>query len=230
MSKIKILYLTNTSRLSGAEKIIYDLATGLNKEDYEIKVCTIKDNLKDQLLDKLDKRNIKTDCLELNKKWKVWKIFKLFSIIKNFKPDIIHTHLFHADLLGRLFNLVNLNKSIIISTNHSTDIGGALREKILKITDFLNFKTIAVSKQVVKYNQKITFTSKTELIYNGVGFKNFNLYQKNKKIKQELGFSKKDIIFLKTFKKFVYKMPKLHNFNKQSYGVVNKIRYDFRKV
>src|SRR6056297_2766918 len=114
--KIKVLYLTTTSKLSGAEKMVYELASRLNGEKYEIMVCTIKDDLEGGLLDKLKEEKIKTECLNLDKKWKIWKVFKLYEILKTFSPDIIHTHLFHTDFLGRIFNLIAGKKVKVVST------------------------------------------------------------------------------------------------------------------
>lgn len=193
--KKKLLYLTNTSRLSGAEKVIYDLATNLAKERYKIKVCTIKDDLEDQLLDRLREQNIDTACLGLDKKWKIWKVFKFLKVIKNFKPDIIHTHLFHSDMLGRLAKLLIFRKFILISSVCSSKIK-KIRKLLLKMTDFLNNKTVVISKKVLLTSKKITSNKKIKLIYNGVDFNNYRQSQPKNNLRKRLGFTKKYKIFL----------------------------------
>jgi hypothetical protein len=78
--RMKILYITTTSKLSEAEKMICELAKRINKEKYEIKVCTMTDDLNVELLDILRKKGVETAYLNLDKKWKLWKVFKFRQV------------------------------------------------------------------------------------------------------------------------------------------------------
>lgn len=49
--KIKILYLTTSCQMGGAEKMIYELVTRIDKESFEVLVCTIKSGDGDLLLE-----------------------------------------------------------------------------------------------------------------------------------------------------------------------------------
>ena len=50
-------------------------------------VCTIKDDLKDGLLEKCREIGLKTVSLGIENKWKFYQSFQLYKIIKTFKPD-----------------------------------------------------------------------------------------------------------------------------------------------
>ncbi len=171
--KSKILYLTTTSQLSGAEKMLYELVKGVNKKKYEIMVCTIKDDLDDQLLDKLRKLGIKTSCLGLNKKWKIWKVFYLYKLIKKFKPDIIQSFLYFDNILARIFGKLAKVPIIISGQRNFEPYRSKMRNFWEKSTINLADLTISNSqagKEILISREKVT-EDKVKVIYNGIDSK-----------------------------------------------------------
>lgn len=168
--KTKILYLTTTSQLSGAEKMLYELASRLDKEKYAVMVCTIIDDLGGQLLDRLRKKEIKTACLKLNRKWKVWRVFKLIKIIKGFNPDILQSFLFFDNILGRIFGRF-LGVSVIISGQRNVEsYRSGLRNFFDKVTlplaDCVVSNTRAGKKILIRRER--VAEEKVKVIYNGI--------------------------------------------------------------
>jgi len=168
--KIKILYLTTSSKLSGTEKMLYELVKGIDKEKYEVMVCTIKDDLDSQLLDRLRKEGIKTACLDLDKKWKIWRVFKLFKIIKNFNPKILQSFLFFDNILARIFGKL-AGAPIIISGQRSAETYRP------KIRNFFDRITINLADYIVSNSEagkRIVIErdgfpeEKVKVIYNGI--------------------------------------------------------------
>ncbi len=171
--KNKILYLTTTSKISGAEKMLYELAKRINKEKYEVAVCTITDDLEDQLLDKLKKEGVKTYCLNLNKKWKIWKSFKLYRIIKSFKPEIIQSFLFFDNILARVFGKITGVPFIISGQRNVETHRSFLRNFFDKIT--IPFSDLVISntkegKEILIKREKAP-EEKIKVIYNGIDIK-----------------------------------------------------------
>lgn len=181
-NKIKILYFTTTSKLSGTEKMIYELVKKINKEKYEVKVCVFKDDSGDQLLDKLRKKNIETFCLNLNKKWEIWKLIKLFKIIKKFKPDILQSFLFFDNITARVMGKI-LGISVIISGQRNVDIyRSKSRNFIEKITIPLADCIVSNSragKELLIRREKVP-ENKIKVIYNGIDLKDFHNIQRGK--------------------------------------------------
>lgn len=99
--KKKILYLVTQSEMGGAQRYIFNLATTLSSE-FEIIVGA---GGKGELLQKLEKENIKTINLEFTRsinnpfRWAI-ELFKLFKIIKKEKPNIIHLNSSKMGVLG----------------------------------------------------------------------------------------------------------------------------------
>jgi len=100
LSKIKILHLTTDSRIGGTEKNIISLVTRLNRDRYENIVVALLPG--GELVERLRGYGIEAECLGMRNKFDLSVIFKLFGILKKRKIDILHTYLFHANILGRI--------------------------------------------------------------------------------------------------------------------------------
>ena len=109
--KIKILYLITQAEAGGAQRYIFDLATNLKNENYEVMVAsgTTSDyhDKKSWLLTKADEKNIKSYCLknlvrEINplKDWLAYLEIK--KLLKETQPDILHLNSSKAGVLGAL--------------------------------------------------------------------------------------------------------------------------------
>ncbi len=167
--KIKILYLTTSAKMLGAEKMFYELAAGINRKEFEILVCTIKDKDKDLLL-KLKNKGIKTKTLGLNEKWQFLKVLKLVIIIKQFKPNIIQSFLFFDNILARIFGAI-LNVPIIISGQRNVETNrSSLRNFIDKTTlplaDLIVSNTEA-GRSILMEREKV-LSKKIMVIPNGI--------------------------------------------------------------
>jgi glycosyltransferase involved in cell wall biosynthesis len=178
--KFRILYLTTTSQLYGAEKMVYELAKRINKDRFEPMVCTIKDDLDNQLLSQLRKEGVKTACLKIEKKWEVWKTIHFFSIIKSFKPDILQSFLFFDNILARIFGKF-MSIPVIISGQRNVEIHRSqLRNFIDRVTlplaDYIVSNSKA-GKQILVNREKID-EKKIKVIYNGIDIQDFNKKQK----------------------------------------------------
>ena len=65
------------------------------------------------------------------------------TILRHFRPDILHCHNFHGNLLGRMMKLA-LPHVCVISTIHNVYEGGRMRVAAYWASDFLSQRTVAV--------------------------------------------------------------------------------------
>ena len=128
--KIKVMYLTTTSKLCGTEKILMELAKRIDKEHFDTMVITIKDDLQEGLLEKLRGKGVKTACLKVDKKWRFYKLCQLISLIKEFKPDIIESFLFFDNILVRIFGKL-MRVPAIISGQRNVEINRSFFRNLL---------------------------------------------------------------------------------------------------
>ncbi len=186
LTKKKILYIITKGNFGGAQKYVYDLATNLPKDKFDVVVaCGNKDGY--VLFEKLTEKNIRTIILESSEREinlkNDFKTFKeLLKLIRKEKPDTVHLNSSKIGFLGSLVAFyINLNnnypKPKIIFTSHGWAFNEQNRSAIAKFIFYIAHyftiifcdATIAVSE---KTKQDIDFLpfikDKIKVIYNGL--------------------------------------------------------------
>lgn len=185
---MKILYLVTKGNFGGAQRYVFDLATGLPSDEFEVTVAFGEGELLEQ---KLKEKNIRTIRLKNSgRDIKIFKDIKLFfeilNLLKKEKPDVIHLNSSKIGLIGalaiRIFNLTTKSYKLkAIFTAHGwafNDSNFFILKFFLKffqwLTVLLSDKTIAVSEKVKKGISNWHFINKKiEVIYNGIEKPNF---------------------------------------------------------
>lgn len=121
-------------------------------------------------------------------------ILRIPSLLRRLRPRVLHCHMFHANLLGRLLHLI-LPVPLVISTIHSmaetkrnsTRIG--FRDLMYRITDRLTHVTVAVSHAVAERHARVC--SSVRVIPNGVDVERFRPDRDARaRLRRELGVDK----------------------------------------
>jgi glycosyltransferase involved in cell wall biosynthesis len=102
-------------------------------------------------------------------------VFRLRSILRDFRPDIVHCHMYHANILGRITRLV-CPIPALISTAHntretSTDGGATWHKELLyRLTDPLSDQTTIICNAGYKRYLKVGAVprNKLRLLPNGL--------------------------------------------------------------
>lgn len=171
----KVLFLITKSNWGGAQRYVYDLATGLDASRFEPIVALGGDGTLTELLDHAGIRVISIKTLErdisLKKEWALAK--ELWRLLKEEHPDILHVNSSKAGAVGTLVGrLAGVPR--IIFTAH----GWAFNEDrswwqrfIIKglhyVTVLLSHKTIAVSNAIVKQMNWPLAERKMKVIHPG---------------------------------------------------------------
>lgn len=187
-NKKKILYCITKANWGGAQKYVFDLATSLSPDLYDVAVLVGSDGT---LVSRLQAKGVKAMVLgSLIRDVSLFKdiksFFKLLKIFYQEKPDIIHLNSSKMGLLGVLAaRLINLFSYLTPDTLHLKTIftghGWAfnedrskLQKKIIyylhKLTIALAHKTIAVSEQTKEQICGGKFLNKKMVVIrNGIG-------------------------------------------------------------
>ncbi len=191
---MKILHIISGLRIGGAETQLYNLVKNYKNNTKFIKVVSFKDGPYSKKLKSID---IDVSILEIDNVFNFIKsLINLVRIIKNFQPDIIHSWMYHANIIS-FFTFFFISKKIkkIWSIRCSNMKFGFFSP--IKILVFLNylfsyFPDVLVynSKSGKKYHEIYGFKNKNStIIYNGFDtnkYKKEEINQKDFKLKYKI--------------------------------------------
>lgn len=99
MDRIRICQIITELRPAGAERVVYELSTGLDANRFEVHVVGLRGG---EVAEWLAARGIPVTVLGVRGKLDVARLRQLIRLLREGRFDLVHTHLFHADVAGRL--------------------------------------------------------------------------------------------------------------------------------
>jgi len=180
--RLKVLYVITKSNWGGAQKYVYELATGLPKEKFEAVVMLGGEG---ELKHKLDQAGIRTISLssmqrDVSVGKDAFSFFRLFRTFRKEKPDIVHLNSSKAGGLGSLAaRLAGVPR--VIFTAHGwawnedrTSFGKATIAFLHWVTMVLSHRIIVVSDYMKKQADAFPFVAgRIMVIHNGIATPDF---------------------------------------------------------
>lgn len=190
----RIAFILTGLGMGGAERQVCDLSDEYAKKGYDVLLISLTGQSK--VLPK--NKSIKVVEFNISKSPIVvfCALLKSRTLINNFKPDIVHSHMYHANIFSRMLKLCS-KIPFLINTAHSNNEGGRLRMLSYRYTDFLTNLTTNVSIDATEAFIKNGAVKKDKIItvVNGIDTERFqysNEYRCEKR--EQLGFGD-DVIF-----------------------------------
>lgn len=119
--------------MGGAEHVVVNLADALVKQGHKVMIAY----LTGEMMVRPQHPNVEVVAIGMpNKMSFVRGYIKLRGVIRDFKPDVVHSHMVHANILTRLLRL-SLKIPRLVCTAHSVNEGGQFRTLAYRITDRL---------------------------------------------------------------------------------------------
>lgn len=144
---MKILFFITSLDVGGAERQVLDLALRLKALGHVVKVAYLTGEgalLSDEVSVEAIGFNIKKTVVGFFR-----SVFLLRRLVKDFSPDVLHSHMVHANLLARCVRVLT-SMPRLICTAHNTNEGGKLRMLAYRLTGSLADITTNVSHDGVK--------------------------------------------------------------------------------
>jgi glycosyltransferase involved in cell wall biosynthesis len=202
---LRILHIIPALSKGGAERLALDIVKQLNKQEKtHAQLVIFRNEIKYDISGIKEFISIIPSSvkLSLTKKWQV-NVSELQDHINNFEPDVIHTHLFEAELVSRFCNypkarwfshvhdnLVQLN-NWSWSTISKTIITNWYEKQML----FRQYKKnggthfIAISKHTESYIKTVQSKYPVTLLHNAIDVKRFQKPADNNKSNTDSGSS-----------------------------------------
>lgn len=145
---MRIAYLMTAIGCGGAEMQVFTLVREMRRRNHDVVVVRLRDE-PSTLLPKFAGSGIDCLSLGLNKHHLLLAaLFRARRWAREWRPDVIHSHMVHANIFGRLMRLT-VHVSVVVSTAHNVNEGGALRTLAYRLTDPLADVTTNVSPNAV---------------------------------------------------------------------------------
>ncbi len=140
---------TGLDPVGGAEMQVGELAKALHSCGWHVRVVSMLPAA-GQIPSELTRLGIPVHSLGMTKGTTDPRaILRLGKLIREYRPSILHSHMVHANLLARITRAV-VRVPIQISTVHSIQEGGRLREVAYRLTDHWADKTTAISEAAAR--------------------------------------------------------------------------------
>lgn len=189
---MRILYIITGLGLGGAEKMVIDLADQMYQRGHQVKIAY----LTGEICVRPKNKTIEIIGLNLNG-WAsgLSASRKYIRLLNDFQPDVVHAHMFHANIFARIHRLFNKIPRLIC-TAHNSNEGGKLRMMAYRLSHHLADVTTNVSeeasqsfvkKKAVKNNEILT-------VYNGINLNRFRILSNLKYDKDNLLTNQKVVL------------------------------------
>lgn len=173
---MKIDYVITGMDVGGAEMQVVELLLELQKCGHYVRLISLTPPV--DLIDRLISNNI--PVLSLGMKSKIAlpvAAFKLAMLSRQNSPDIVHSHMFHANILVRLVSAFLGKTTSIICTAHSVREGGRARDWLYRLTNkFSDLNTTvsdAARQRFIK--DKVFPPDKTLTVHNCIDVSRFSI-------------------------------------------------------
>jgi glycosyltransferase involved in cell wall biosynthesis len=98
MGALRVCQLITELWPGGAERHVFELARRVDGERFDVQVAALRGG---EVADWLREAGVKTTVLGMLGKWDITRLRPLAGLLRRQRIDILHTHLFHADVAGR---------------------------------------------------------------------------------------------------------------------------------
>lgn len=175
MSERKRLLLVSTElRPAGAERVVFELATRLPAHGFDVAVASLKSPGGDDGLvaERLRERDITVHALRMKHKLDLGAVVRFRGVLREFRPDVVNAHQFHAYFLARLF--AGRVGARVVSTLHVVDRRWLpLRRLADRLTARRDDATVCVSRAVADNARRRLGASSPVVVHNGIDLERF---------------------------------------------------------
>ncbi|HFX4572302.1 TPA: glycosyltransferase, partial [Escherichia coli] len=196
---MKILFVITGLGLGGAEKQVCLLADKLSLSGHHVKIISLGHMSNNKVFPSENNVNVINVNMSKNISGVIKGCVRIRDVIANFKPDIVHSHMFHANIITRLSVIGIKNRPGIISTAHNKNEGGYFRMLTYRITDCLSDCCTNVSKEAVDEFLRIKAFNPAKAItmYNGIDTNKFKFdLLARREIRDGINIKNDDILLL----------------------------------
>jgi glycosyltransferase involved in cell wall biosynthesis len=168
MAPIPVLYFITELNVGGAERSLARLLGGLDRGRFVPAVACLYGS-KSPVADDIRALDTPIYDLGMSHKWRLDAFLRLYRLLRQERPAILHTFLFHANIPGRIAGRL-ASVPIVISGERTMGMENRWRYLLNRVTQGLADRVVCVSRQVADFvaDEVGVPRSKIVVIPNGV--------------------------------------------------------------
>ena len=170
---IPILHFITELSIGGAQMALLRLLERLDRQRFDIQVACLY-NGDGIVAEQIKKLSIPVTDLGMSSKLRLDALGRFYGLLRCFRPAILHTWMFHANIPGRILGRA-AGVPVIISSERTMGQEGALRRLSNRWTAGLADRIVCVSQNVADFaGQSISLpASKLVVIPNGIDLQQY---------------------------------------------------------
>lgn len=146
--RLRTMLVTTSLMRGGAENQVVALACGLRRRGHAVRVVSLRDLEAHRAT--LREAGVEVASLGMRRgRPDPRALLRLAREVRQWRPDVVHAHMVHANLLARLARPLAW-APVLISTAHNIDEGARWRELAYRVTDALGDLTTNVAEAGVE--------------------------------------------------------------------------------
>ena len=191
---MRIVYLLTSLGVGGAEKQALAVSERMVKRGHTVAVLVLMPRLAEEW-----PTAIRTLHLDVRKTpGSVLRgLIRGRAFLREFRPDLVHSHSFHANIFARLLRLAG-PRFVVLSTVHNVYEGGWWRMVAYRLTDGAGRRTVAVSEAARQHFTRLKAVPlrKCSVILNGINVDGFVPdAERRARTRAEMGIAAEDAEF-----------------------------------
>lgn len=196
--KKRILFIINNLGGGGAERLVVDDVNEMIERGFDVYLLTLRSEFKTTIESELKINSDNKFLIDFKKILNLKSWIAVFKLFRKIKPDLILSHLWLANTVGRIAAFFTGIKNIICFEQNVYD---SVKTKKMFIVDFvLQFfckKIVAVSIAVKKsLTRNLILGKRIDVLENAVNPKRYTSEFSKDDLRQKNGFHKDDFIFI----------------------------------
>jgi glycosyltransferase involved in cell wall biosynthesis len=169
---MRIVYVLTSLGMGGAERQVLALAARMAQRGHTVALMVLRPRLNEEWPTALDVVHLET---RRNPVSLIAGLVRGRRFLRQFCPDLVHSHSFHANFVARLLKVL-VPAPVILSTVHNINEGGWGRMLAYRLTDGLSKRTTAVSAAVAERFVRLKAVPKKKCVVltNGIDIAEFS--------------------------------------------------------
>lgn len=201
---LRLLLVITKLGVGGAESQVRDLALAFKGRGHEVEVASLRKP--SAHAEALANAGVPVRYLGMESPLRVpAAVARLIELYRNFKPDVVHAHCYHANIFCRLSRLVAPSVRLVCTAHSTYEIshkagqpGRSGRDQVYRLTDRLSHLNTHVSEEGLKrYLEEGLFRAgNSRWVPNGVVFADVAAEEDRQKWRAEAGWPSGAFVWL----------------------------------